>query len=801
MATTPLSNCGGVPPVQRVPVTILSGFLGSGKTTLLNHILTATHGKKIAIVENEFGEVAIDDALIATQSRHVAGEGIVAVLNGCVCCTVREDLIDIIRKLGSRYRAGELSLDAIVIETTGMADPMPVAQSFLMDAVVREFTRLDGIVCLVDVKHIEQHLDETKPAGTVNEAAAQVGFADRILLNKIDLASWSDVDRVEARLRAMNPCAPIERCTHCNVSVDSVLNIHGFDLQRTLTTLPNFLNATPAVETKHDPSITSVSLNQGAARHLRTVRAGELDLGMFQEWLRELLASRGKDIFRVKGVLAVAHADVKYVCHAVHMTFMAAFDEPWSPDERRESKLVFIGKGLDKTDLAAAFNRCLATPQNYANRAAKLRFAVGEQVDFLSDDGDGWVGATVTRHHVRDDDYMEPGMVAPYQIQRHDFPPGWFTWAERDEDSCIRRKGSAPMVKKASTKRAAVQKAGEAAEKLEAHPDYMRDHMHGQSHEDTRHEHAHEQAHDHAHEHTCNTSEGWHAAEASPRPAADAEAEARELNEQRLRANQMFGAGDFVGAAEAYTHALSVLGMGEGADEHRRADAARFLANRAACRLKLQQASQALADAKQAVEMDPTYDKAHFRLAHALQGVGRRSEAHESMKKVRELRAAAASRDAVVGGASDAAAAAVVDLVEADVTPSEDERVKQIVEVLKPTLAGSELRRALVEQLHELLSTVSQTGSDAVQSATARAFADAKGPQVLWEMESSMRGNWVADAKNGTMSRISKIFELPGAVCKAAINYRKRNGNKQAAAMCTFGCSPDDECCWAAGPR
>ena len=221
-----------------IPATILTGFLGSGKTTLLNRILTASHGKKIAIVENEFGDVAIDDALIAKNSKHAMDTEIIEVLNGCICCSVRSDLIAFLEKLAQRVANGELELDAIVIETTGMADPSPVAQTFLVTDTVRDYFRLDGIVTLVDAKHVEQHLDEEKPAGVVNEAAAQVGFADRLLLNKVDLVSESDLDRIETRLRAVNAYAPILRCSKADVSVENVLDIHGFDLQRTLTTLP-----------------------------------------------------------------------------------------------------------------------------------------------------------------------------------------------------------------------------------------------------------------------------------------------------------------------------------------------------------------------------------------------------------------------------------------------------------------------------------------------------------------------------------------------------------------------------------
>ena len=213
-------------------MTVLTGFLGSGKTTLLNHILTATHGKKLAVIENEFGDVGIDDALLQKNTKMQSEEEIIEMMNGCICCTVRQDLVKVLEKLADRVKKGTLKLDGIIIETTGMADPAPVAQTFFVDDTVKEFARLDGIVTLVDAKHIEQHLDDEKEEGVENEAVEQVAFADRLLLNKTDLVSQKDLERVEKRLRSINSNAPVIRCTRSNVSVDNVLNIHGFDLKR-----------------------------------------------------------------------------------------------------------------------------------------------------------------------------------------------------------------------------------------------------------------------------------------------------------------------------------------------------------------------------------------------------------------------------------------------------------------------------------------------------------------------------------------------------------------------------------------
>ena len=403
--------------LSRVPVTILTGFLGSGKTTLFNHILTSVdHKKKIAVIQNEFGEVAIDDKLMAKNTKFESEEEIVAVLNGCICCSVRTDLVNVLKKLAEKHRSGQLALDAIVIETTGMADPAPVAQTFLVEPEVRAFARLDGVVTLVDAKNVEQHLDEKKAEGAINEAIAQVAFADKLLLNKCDtVPDEKELDRIEGRLRHINSYAPIRRCTRSNVSVDEVLNIRGFDLQRKLDLDSGFMDK-DRPRTKHDSAVSSHSIDQGAPRHLRgIVKKGELDLHLVQEWIGNLLNERGADIYRMKGVLSIHNASERFVFHAVHMLIEGNFEAPWEKDETRESKLVFIGKSIDPDELNKAFNACIVTPEMQKERMAALRFGVGDIVQCNMGGGE-WAEAEVVALMYRDAG-MPPGQTAPYQLK------------------------------------------------------------------------------------------------------------------------------------------------------------------------------------------------------------------------------------------------------------------------------------------------------------------------------------------------------------------------------------------------
>ncbi|MGV9564118.1 CobW family GTP-binding protein [Streptomyces sp. NPDC003480] len=332
----------GTPPDEargRVPVTVLTGFLGSGKTTLLNRILTENHGLRIAVIENEFGEVGIDDALVLD-----AEEEIFEMNNGCICCTVRGDLI---RILGALMRRRE-RFDHILIETTGLADPAPVAQTFFMDDEIASQLRLDTIVTLVDAAHVLQHLDEVKPEGVENEAVEQIAFADRIVLNKTDLADEKTIAEVEARVRSINAPVQILRAQHAGIDLQRVLDVRAFDLERVLADDPSFLTET---EHQHDTTVTSVGIELD----------GELDENRLNAWLATLLRTKGVDLFRSKGILAIAGAPRQYVFQGVHMLLDGTFARDWREGEPRTNRLVFIGRDLDREALERGFAGCLAT--------------------------------------------------------------------------------------------------------------------------------------------------------------------------------------------------------------------------------------------------------------------------------------------------------------------------------------------------------------------------------------------------------------------------------------------------------
>ena len=326
---------------NRLPVTVITGYLGSGKTTLINYILTANHGKRIAVIENEFGEIGIDDALVIN-----AEEEIFEMNNGCICCTVRGDLIRILGNLMKRKD----KFDYILVETTGLADPAPVAQTFVVDDEIRSQLKLDAIVTVADAKFLIQHLDDEKEVGIENEAVEQIAFADRVLLNKIDLVSDEERKEVIRRIRLINANAEIIPTTMSQVDLDQVLGVGAFDLSRVLEMEPEFLLDT---EHQHDLSITSVGIDC----------EGKVSVQKINEWLGWLLGERGTDIFRMKGILNMWGDDRRFVFQGVHMLFDGTPGKPWGDGEERRNRMVFIGRNLDRQDLERRFKACIISSE------------------------------------------------------------------------------------------------------------------------------------------------------------------------------------------------------------------------------------------------------------------------------------------------------------------------------------------------------------------------------------------------------------------------------------------------------
>lgn len=343
---------------SRVPATIITGFLGSGKTTLLNHILTAEHGKRIAVIENEFGEVDIDGSLVASHSS--SNEDIVMVNNGCLCCTVRGDLVKMLLELVKQRRD---KFDHIIIETTGLAKPGPVIETFCSDEMVSRYVKLDGVVTMVDSKHAMRHLNEVKPRFVVNESVEQVAYADRIIINKIDLVTEADLQLLTTKIRRINGMAQIQHTKYGVVDIDFVLGVGGYDLDRVESVVQSDDSHCTGHEHKkerehhkghhhdhaHDSAVSSVSI----------VSEGTIDLDELDDWLERLIEEKGEDLYRYKGVLSVNGSDERYVIQGVHTMLDGCPGKTWAPDEKRISKLVFIGRDLDETKLRKGFKGCL----------------------------------------------------------------------------------------------------------------------------------------------------------------------------------------------------------------------------------------------------------------------------------------------------------------------------------------------------------------------------------------------------------------------------------------------------------
>jgi G3E family GTPase len=317
-----------------VPVTILTGFLGAGKTTLLNRILSEDHGLRIAVIENEFGEAGIDNDLLINER-----EQIVEMNNGCICCTVRGDLVRILGDLSAQREDGRIHFDRVVIETTGLADPAPVAQTFFVEPDIGEYYRLDAIITVVDAKHAQQQLDEH------HEAQEQVGFADRLLLSKTDLVSEAERQQLEARLRTINARAPIAAAHFGEADISDILDIHGFSLNAILDIEPDFLQD---VSHEHDDDIRSFVY--------RTEQA--FDAARIIAFMDVMVRDYGVDLLRYKGILHIQGCDRKVIYQGVHMLLADHIGVPWPPNVKRESVLVFIGRNLPETEIREALDSC-----------------------------------------------------------------------------------------------------------------------------------------------------------------------------------------------------------------------------------------------------------------------------------------------------------------------------------------------------------------------------------------------------------------------------------------------------------
>ncbi|WP_277188186.1 GTP-binding protein [Caballeronia sp. BR00000012568055] len=336
---------------EKIPVTVLTGFLGAGKTTLLNYILREKHGHKIAVIENEFGEVGIDGGLVLEST-----EEIYEMTNGCVCCVgaVREDLVRIVRMLVERPER----LDHIIVETSGLADPYPVAQTFFIDDPIAQRVMLDAVVTMVDAKHIAAHLDDLVLDGRDNQAVDQIVCADRIVINKVDLVTPAEIESLTARLRGLNATADIVESSYAQIDLRSILGVGANEFAQQLAEVEDHAHEHEHEhehehhdDHQHDESVSSVGIEVDA----------DMDLASLQTWLDELRSANVANLFRMKGIFAVRGQSCRYVLQGVHDIIELKAAQAWG-SEPRSSRMVFIGRELDRAALNERFHACLAVP-------------------------------------------------------------------------------------------------------------------------------------------------------------------------------------------------------------------------------------------------------------------------------------------------------------------------------------------------------------------------------------------------------------------------------------------------------
>ena len=322
------------PKEKVIPVTLLTGFLGSGKTTLLNHILENKHGKRIAVIENEFGDIDIDSNFIIGKS-----DEIFEMKNGCICCSVRSDLIETLNRLMNRHD----KFDYVVIEGTGLASPGPVAQAFLLENEINQSLFLDGIITLIDSKNAWNHLKD------VEVAWEQIAFSHVLLLNKSDLVSHEELKNLENHVRAINPTAILFNTKNAQIDLNHLIDIGGFDLSNVNLSDNEFLDhGLHDNHHEHESEITSVSI----------ACSGTIDPDKFNHWLRMLLIMEGMDVFRSKGILNTNNSDKRYIFQSVYMLFEGRFEDPWN-NRSKENKMVFIGRNLNKKRLEKGIQSCI----------------------------------------------------------------------------------------------------------------------------------------------------------------------------------------------------------------------------------------------------------------------------------------------------------------------------------------------------------------------------------------------------------------------------------------------------------